>query len=237
MMNHNIEQEQVAQRRAKLSELRQKGQAYPNDFKREHFAEDLHAHYDAVETESLALQAIHVNVAGRMMTRRVMGKVSFVTLQDMSGQIQLYIARDLLPEGWYQEFKAWDLGDILGAEGELFKTKTGELSVKVKKIKLLTKSLHPLPDKFHGLTDLEQRYRQRYLDLMMNESSRKVFFTRSKMVMLIRQFLMDKKFIEVETPMMHSVLGGAAAKPFKTHHNTLDMDLYMRIAPELFLKR
>jgi len=238
-MTHDTssEHEQIAQRREKLTQLRQKGQAYPNDFKRDHFAGDLHADYDSFEMEALASKAIYVSVAGRMMTRRVMGKASFVTLQDMSGRIQLYIARDLLPEGFYQEFKAWDLGDILGARGELFKTKTGELSVKVKSIKLLTKALHPLPDKFHGLTDLEQRYRQRYLDLMMNEASRQVFLTRSKMISLIRQFLLDKKFIEVETPMMHSVLGGAAAKPFKTHHNTLDMELYMRIAPELFLKR
>ena len=235
-IHEHDEQEQVIQRHAKLKALREKGQAYPNDFKITHFAEAIHNAYDTASNDELKKTKV-VKLAGRLMTRRLMGKVSFANLQDMTGRIQLYIARDLLPEGVYAEFKQWDLGDILGVEGELFKTKTGELSIKVKKTRLLTKALRPLPDKYHGLTNIEQRYRQRYLDLMMNADSRAIFMLRSRMIQIIRDFLIERRFMEVETPMMHSVIGGAAARPFKTHHNTLDMPLYLRIAPELFLKR
>ncbi|OGO95486.1 MAG: lysine--tRNA ligase [Coxiella sp. RIFCSPHIGHO2_12_FULL_44_14] len=231
------ENEQIHQRKTKLHALRQAGEAYPNDFQRDQLAQDLHSAYDAFHAEVLEKQAIAVKLAGRMMTRRVMGKASFAHIQDMSGRIQLYIAKDHLPEGNYDAFKAWDLGDILGAEGELFKTKTGELSVKVHHLRLLTKALRPLPDKFHGLHDHEQRFRQRYLDLMVNESSRRLFQVRTHIITRIREFLNDRGFLEVETPMMHAIPGGAAARPFETHHNTLDMDLYLRIAPELYLKR
>jgi lysyl-tRNA synthetase class 2 len=231
------EQEQVVLRREKLNALRKIGQAYPNDFKITHFANKLHEAYGTLSDEALEKENASVKVAGRLMTRRLMGKASFVHLQDMSGRIQLYIARDLLSEGVYAAFKQWDLGDIVGVQGTVFKTKTGELSIKVKKIRLLTKALRPLPDKYHGLTNIEQRYRQRYLDLMTNTESRTVFALRSRLIQAIRDFLIERDFLEVETPMMHSVIGGAAARPFQTHHNALDMPLYLRIAPELFLKR
>lgn len=230
--------EQIAQRKAKLAALRERGVAFPNDFRRDSLAAELHEQFDGSEKEELAAKGIRVSVAGRMMTRRIMGKASFATIQDMSGQIQLYVARDNLPEGFYnEEFKKWDLGDIVGASGTLFITGTGELSVQVDDVRLLTKALRPLPDKFHGLSDQEMRYRQRYLDLITNQESRKTFIVRSKVVDYIRRYLAEKQFLEVETPMMQTIPGGAAARPFVTHHNALDMQLYLRIAPELYLKR
>lgn len=228
----------IAQRRAKLAELRDQGVAFPNDFRRNTVAGELHAEYGEKTAEELEALGVRVSVAGRMMSRRVMGKASFAHLQDMSGRIQLFVQRDSLPEGFYNaEFKKWDIGDIIGAEGQLFETKTGELSIKVDNLKLLTKSLRPLPEKYHGMTDQELRYRQRYLDLIMNEATRETFRTRTRIVQFIRNFLNQRDFLEVETPMMQAVPGGAAARPFTTKHNALDMDLFLRIAPELYLKR
>jgi lysyl-tRNA synthetase class 2 len=227
----------IAERRAKLTALRRQGNAFPNDFTRENLAADLHTDHGGKSKEELEEHPVQVSVAGRMMLKRVMGKASFATIQDMSGQVQLYITNDHSGEAAHEAFKHYDLGDILGARGILFKTKTGELSVRVTEIRLLTKTLRPLPEKFHGLSDQEQKYRQRYLDLITNQDTRAVFAARSRIIQAIREFLVRHGYLEVETPMMHPIPGGAAARPFVTHHNTLDMQLYLRIAPELYLKR
>ncbi len=227
----------IEQRRDKLKAWRKQGHAYPTDFRRDALASDLLNQYSSNTADELEAQSIAVKLAGRIMTRRLMGKASFTHIQDMSGRIQLYIRQDDVTAEIYEEFKQWDLGDIIGAEGILFKTKTGELSVKVKQIRLLTKAVRPLPDKFHGLTDQETRYRQRYLDLIANEEARALFMARTKIIDILRTFLQERNFLEVETPMMQVMAGGAAATPFVTHHHALDMPLYLRIAPELYLKR
>ncbi len=236
------ENQLIAERREKLKVLREaqrqgRGPAFPNDFKPAHDAQALHGEHGEKTAEQLEGEGAVVRVAGRMMLKRVMGKASFATVQDQGGRIQLYVTRDAIGEELYAAFKHWDLGDIVGAEGKLFKTRTGELSVHVTTIRLLTKSLRPMPDKFHGIADLEVKYRQRYVDLMTDEEARNRFVARSRALSGIRQYMVDAGFLEVETPMLHPIPGGANAKPFVTHHNALDQQMYLRIAPELYLKR
>ncbi len=239
---HQDENQLIAERREKLSAMRTRQAlggpvAFPNDFKPAHHADALHTAHGGKNAETLLAEKHAVRIAGRMVLKRVMGKASFATLQDSTGRMQVYVKGEEIGTDIYEDFKHWDLGDIVGAEGHLFKTKTGELSVHISSIRILTKSLRPLPDKFHGIHDQEIKYRQRYIDLITDDTSRQRFMARSKAVSSIREFMVQHGFLEVETPMLHPIPGGANARPFATHHNALDQEMFLRIAPELYLKR
>jgi lysyl-tRNA synthetase class 2 len=227
----------IDERREKLKALRAKGGAYPNDFRPKDLARDLTARFAEKSKEALEQEKPAASIAGRMMLKRVMGKVTFATLQDMSGRFQIYVSNDSTGAEIHDAFKHWDLGDVIAAEGTVFRTNKGELTINARNVRLLAKAIRPLPEKFHGLADHEMRYRQRYVDLIVNPESRNVFEVRSRVIHTIRDVLLKDGYLEVETPMMQPIPGGAAARPFTTHHNALDMDLYLRIAPELYLKR
>ncbi|MBU28034.1 MAG: lysine--tRNA ligase [Flavobacteriales bacterium] len=240
MAEENIGGEEgiIEERRKKLQHLRDKNTAYINDFSKEHYAHDLHGQYDELSKEDLESQNVdNISVAGRIVLMRVMGNASFATIRDSSGDIQVYVSKNTVDIDIYEDFKTWDLGDIVGVKGKLFKTKTNELTIEASAVSLITKSIRPMPDKFKGLSDIETRYRQRYLDLMSNENHKQVFLNRSAIIESLRESLKDKNFVEVETPMMHPIPGGAVARPFVTKHNALDRELFLRIAPELYLKR
>src|SRR5216684_3790858 len=236
-MEEQDESRLFEERREKLRALRAAGLAYPNDFRRKDLASDLHQRYGAKNKEELEKEKPRAVIAGRMMLKRVMGKVTFATVQDVSGRMQIYVSNDSTGEELHEAFKHWDLGDIVGVEGTVFRTNKGELTVNASSVRLLTKAIRPLPEKFHGLTDQEMRYRQRYVDLAVNPEVRQIFRRRTKIIQALREALRDEGYLEVETPMMQPIPGGAVARPFKTHHNALDMELYLRIAPELYLKR
>ena len=228
----------IEERRKKLDSLRLSNKAYINDFYKEHYAKNLSLDFSSNTKEELeSKNIVGITVAGRVVLRRIMGNASFATIRDASGDIQIYVSKNTVSKELYDDFKTWDLGDIIGVEGKLFKTRTNELTIEASNIVLITKSIRPMPDKFKGLADIETRYRQRYLDLMSNEESKKVFLDRTKIIESMRGSLKSRDFIEVETPMMHPIPGGAVARPFITKHNALDRDLYLRIAPELYLKR
>ncbi len=227
----------LEQRQSKLRDLHAQGWDYPNDFRPADTAQELHSAYGEHTNEALSAQPVEATLAGRLMSQRIMGKSSFAHLQDSSGRLQLLVRREQLGEEAYGTFKGFDIGDIIGVHGTLMKTRTGELSLDVHEVQVLSKSLRPLPEKYHGLTDVEQRYRQRYVDLIMNREAQQVFVQRSRLLNTLREKLAARGFLEVETPMMHLLPGGAAARPFVTHHQVLDQDLYLRIAPELYLKR